>query len=456
MTETNRKIEPIRPGGGMRRLRKGGLRQAEDRSQTLVSRAQFHNLLSAEIDRALNDEQTVLVMRLRIRPLPGSGDDGAASRSLPDAFVERLVQCHEHLRVMVASPVELVMMVPSLRRRPDGEAIVSSLLESLKPPLEIDGLPHHLSASIGAAMLDHENPSADLLIDGARLALEECDSSNPGMIFHPYQRVRHDRRRDIESDLRTAVLNQQIDAAIQPAFNIETGRLVAFEAFARWNRPNKGPVAAIEFVQMARDLGLDHFLGRQVLDRSLGMVSEMLDEARVDVDQTVTLWLNVSPTEVLHPEFVSTIISAIGFDNRIRVGLELSPSPPGDARDVHKSLKRLVSRGARVAIGDFGIGNANLTVLQQLPFDAAKLDRALIRQIAGNDAAADMVKALIEMASLLNLEITAQGVETPAQLDVLRSFGCGIVQGYHLGEPSADPNTLLQWWSQPNSPSPGS
>ena len=86
MTETNRKIEPIRPGGGMRRLRSGSLRRAEDRSQTLVSRAQFHNLLGAEIERAVNDEQTVLVMRLRIRPLPGSGDDSGASRSLPDAF----------------------------------------------------------------------------------------------------------------------------------------------------------------------------------------------------------------------------------------------------------------------------------------------------------------------------------------------------------------------------------
>lgn len=434
----------------MRRLRQGNLRRTEDRSTTVLPRAQFQGVLEAEIERALHDELTLLVMRTRIRPFPGSGDDGLGPRELPTEFVERLLQCHEHLRVVVASPSELIMLVPSLRRRPDGEELVSSLLELLNAPLEVDGLPHHLSPTVGAAMLDHESPSADLLVDGARLALAECDAKNPGMIFHPYQRVRHDRRKEIEADLRTAVLNQEIGSALQPAFDLETGVLVAFEAFARWDRPNKGPVPAIEFVDMARNLGIDHFLGRQVLNRSLDLLAGVLDEINHPAGETVTMWLNVSPNEVLHPEFVATIIAAMGLDDRIRVGLELSPSPPSDARDVHQNLKRLVARGARVAIGDFGIGNANLTVLQQLPFDAVKLDRALIRQIAGNEAAAEMVKALIEMASLLNLETTAQGVENQSQLDVLAALGCGNGQGYHFGEPSSDVKTLTRWCSEPH------
>ncbi len=450
MTPTNHRVEPIRRGGGMRQLRQGNLRRTEDRSTTVLGRSQFQGVLQAEIERAINDELTLLIMRANIRPFPGACDDDLGPRELPGEFVERLLECHEHIRLVVTSPSELIMLVPSLRRRPDGEELVSSLLESLNAPIEVDGLPHHLSPTIGAAMLDHESPSADLLIDGARLALAECDAKNPGMIFHPYQRVRHDRRKEIESDLRAAVLNQEIGSALQPAFDLETGSLVAFEAFARWNRPNKGPVPAIEFVEMARDLGIDHFLGRQVLNRSLDTLVEVLDGSGSVEGEAVTLWLNVSPNEVLHPEFVATIIAAMGVDDRIRVGLELSPSPPSDARDVHQNLKRLVARGARVAIGDFGIGNANLTVLQQLPFDAVKLDRALIRQIAGNEAAAEMVKALVEMASLLDLETTAQGVENGSQLEVLSSLGCRIGQGYHFGEPSADPQTITQWFSTPH------
>lgn len=448
MTQTNHHIEPIRPGGGMRRLRQGNLRRKEDQSTTVVSRMQFHGLLQAEIERALGDELTLIVMRVRLRALPGSGDDGFAGQDLPVEMVERLEQCHEHLRAAVASSGELMMMVPSLRRRPDGEELVSAVIEALSTPIEVGGLPHHLSPAIGAAMLDHESPSAELLLDGARLALAECDSSNPGMIFHPYQRVRHDRRKEIEGDLRAAVLKEDITAALQPAFSIETGDLVGFEAFARWNREGKGPVPAIEFVHMAHDLGIDHFLSRQVLNRSLGTLSETLDQAPEKNAKDLTLWLNVSPDEVLHPEFVSTIVSAMGADERINVGLELSPSPPSDARDVHQSLKRLVARGARVAIGDFGIGNANLTVLQQLPFDAVKLDRALIRQIAGNDAAADMVRALIEMATLLGLETTAQGVENQAHLDVLQRLGCELAQGYFYGEPTNDVGTLQEWFNR--------
>ncbi len=453
MSQTNHRTDPIRPGGGMRRLRQGNLRRREDQT-TVVNRIQFQALLQSEIDRALSDELTLVVMRLRLRPLPGAGDDGYASRDLPNELVKRLEQCHEHLRVTVANPNELMLFVPSLRRRPDGETLVSSLLEILSNPIEIDGLPHHLSATIGAAMLDRESPSADLLIEGSRLALTESDSANPGTIFHPYQRVRHDRRKEIENDLRTAVVNRDITAALQPAYRIDTGELVGFEAFARWNRVGKGPVPAVEFVHMAHELGIDHYLSRQVLDQSLASLGAILDD-RPELENPnydPTLWLNVSPDEVLHPEFVNTIVSAMNTDVRFRVGLELSPSPPSDARDVHHSLKQLVAHGARVAIGDFGIGNANLTVLQQLPFDAVKLDRALIRQIAGNDAAAEMVKALIEMAALLDLETTAQGVENVAQLKVLSGLGCSIAQGYFYGEPTGDRDTVAGWFEPLTSP----
>ncbi len=447
MSQTNNRTEPIRPGGGMRRLRQGNLRRREDQT-TVVNRIQFQTLLQSEIDRALNDDLTLVVMRVRLRALPGAGDDGYAGEDLPGELIERFEECHEHLRLTVVNANELMLVVPSLRRRPEGEALVSSLLELLGTPIEVDGLPHHLSATIGAAMLDRESPSVELLIEGSRLALDESDSTNPGTVFHAYQRVRNARRKEIESDLRTAVVNKDITAALQPAYRLDTGELVGFEAFARWNREGKGPVPAVEFVHMAHELGIDHYLSQQVLDRSLAILGAIVDE-NPDLhksDQELTLWLNVSPDEVLHPEFVSTIVAAINTDPRFRIGLELSPNPPGDARDVHQTLKHLVARGARVAIGDFGIGNANLTVVQQLPFDAVKLDRALIRQIAGNEAAAEMVKALIEMADLLDLQATAQGVENDAQLAVLKDLGCPIVQGYFYGEPTGEGPTVSRWF----------
>ncbi|MEM7275989.1 MAG: EAL domain-containing protein, partial [Actinomycetota bacterium] len=236
----------------------------------------------------------------------------------------------------------------------------------------------------------------------------------------------------------------EIGVALQPAFDLSGDELVAVEAFARWIRVDKGPVPPFEFVPLAKELGVGHLLSRQVLRRSIELIEEARD-GDADVLREVTLWLNVSPDDVVHPEFMAIIRDAIETDDGITIGLELSPSPATDARDVHEILKRLVSRGARVAIGDFGIGNANLTVLQQLPFDAVKLDRALIRQIAGSSDAADLVGALIDMAELLGLETTAQGVETEAQRDVVAGLGCAIGQGYHFAEPTGEPATVRGW-----------
>ncbi len=446
MTDTtDHHVEPIRPGGGLRRLRQGDLaRSRAEITATVVTRTQFRTALTTELERALQDELTMLVMRVKIRPLPNTADDGLDAKALPTELSDRLRGCNENLKVMIVEPDELMLMVPSLRRRSDGEELVATVIEALTPPLMVDGLPHHLSPWVGAAMLDHENPSADHLVDGARLALAECEPAHPGMLFHPYQRVRHDRRREMAVDLRTAVLAEEITAALQPAFDIESGRLVAVEAFARWSRTDRGPVPAVEFVQLANELGVGHLLGRQVLNRSI----ELLQAVDRSTDQPITLWLNVSPDEVIHPEFAPTITDAVTRAEGLRLGLELSPSPPGDARDIHQVLKTVTARGARVAIGDFGIGNANFTMLQQLPFDAVKLDRALIRQIAGNEAAADLVGALVDMACLLQLETTAQGVENQSQLDVLTKLGCELGQGYFYAEPTADPTTIAGWFDQ--------
>lgn len=447
MTDVRHTVEPIRTQGGLRRLRGGAMKADRGLNSSVLTKAQFRILLKTEIDRALGDDQTLLVASLRIRPLPGRQDDGLKKRKIPDELLQRIRSVHENLRVAVVSDEELMLLLPSLRRRPDGEATVNHLVEVLHPPITVDGLDHHLAPVVGAAMLDHESQSADLLVDGARLALTECDKTHPAMMFHPYQRVRQERKTEMQSDLRAAVLDGGIGAALQPAFDIETGELVALEAFARWNREGKGPVAPWEFVNLAREIGVDLLLSKQVLTSSVKAVSQYLSDNPKSA-KDVTLWLNVAPEDVLHPEFVPLIADAIKENESITIGMEISPSPDTGAREVHRILKRLVAKGARAAVGDFGIGNANLTILQQLPFDAIKLDRALIRQIAGSSDAADLVGALIDMGNLLKLETTAQGIEGQSQLDVLADLGCSIGQGYFFAEPSESVEELDTWFTR--------
>jgi EAL domain-containing protein (putative c-di-GMP-specific phosphodiesterase class I) len=440
MTQTSHHVDPIRPGGGLRRLRKGDLSGINDAAPPrLLTSAQFMTMLTTEIEQSRRNETYVLVTRVRLRPFPGSVEGPVWRQSLPDELLDRIQTVNERARTAIVSPCEVLVLVPGLGRRSDGEDLASGLIAALQEPVVIDRLPYRAAPVAGAAVLDNENPTAELLVEGAGLALDEADNTRRVVLFHPYQRVRSERSSEMKRALREAVLNGEIRCALQPAFDLRTRRVVAFEAFARWTRRDKGPVPPVDFLPMAQDLGVTPMLGRQVLARALATVAGLLADGVVG---EVTLWINVTPDEVLDPDFVPTLRTAIEVDPRIKIGLELNPTPPADDKPLFELLKLLAGRGARAAVADFGVGNANLTVLRQLPFDSVKLDRVLTRQIAGNAEAAELLRALLRLADQLDLEATAQGIESEAQAQLLAELGCGLGQGYFYAEPEANPDIL--------------
>ncbi len=431
--------------GGLRRLRSGQLDKPQSDANQILSRAQFIGLLADEINSAKREDQSVLVAAMRIRPLPEGYEDQVGRQQVPLEVVSRFRSVNPSIRILAADRQNLLLFLPSLRRRPDGEAVVKELVRAFSSPVEMGNLQHYLVPTIGAALMDHESHSAEALIDGARLALGECDSLNPSTMFHPYQRVRRKRQGEMKDALRQAVLNREIQVALQPAFDVVNDRLQAVEALARWNRPNGGPVPPVEFIPLAKDIGVSHMLAKQVLDAAVAMIVEARSHHPA-MTQPVTVWLNVTPDEVLHPEFADLVLGAAAGRESMPIGIELSPSPDAESRQIHQLLKSLASQNVRVAVGDFGIGHANLNILQQLPFDSVKLDRALVRQIAGNDEAATMVGHLVKLADALGLETTAQGVETEDQLKVVSDLGCKLAQGYHLASPTSDPEAVERWF----------
>ena len=425
-------LEPIRPGGGLRRLRRGEVSVA---AGTLCSYPQFVVQLRAEIDRARAADTSVLAARIQFQPLPGTTADVARAQELPDEVIDRLRGVHDGLRVAVLSPTEAVVLVPALARRADGETLATALHATLSPPLTGIGLDHHLVPVVGAAVLDHENDSAELLLEAARLAATDGVDGSGAFMAHPYHRVRHDRRRAKEDDLRRVVADTAIGVELQPAYRLATGELEAFEAFARWTRPDGRPVPPAEFIPLAVDTGLLHRLSRQVMARALVAASAW--DRRADAT-AVTVWFNVTPDEVRHPLFGEAVTAALEIDKRLTVGLELGPVPPSlDARDVYRTLTDLVARGARLAAGDFGVGAANLDSLARLPFDSVKVPGALVRHLVADERATAVVEHLVALAGLHDLEVTAQCVETEAQAVLVTEAGCDLGQGYHFAPPSA-------------------
>ncbi len=440
---TPSQFDPTPPRGGLRRLRAGLSIEADSHAPSGPrSPDQLAASLRTDLDRALAEERTVLVLKVRHRAFPGRAAASLNHGKLPEEIQQRLRSIEPTIIAVASSDTEMVAYVPSLRRRSDGEELVALALRALTPPLDIEGLPHYLSPTIGAALLDRENPTADLLLDASALALAETDNAHPGVMFHPYQRVRHDRNTEVEQELKAAVLANTTSVALQPALDLKTGEIRALESFARWTRPGKGPVLALDLVHITEEIGALHQLGRQVAERALRQISDWHEQGLLN---DVTLWANISPSEVLHPEFPAMIMAAMEIDPRIKVGIELSPSPPSGEKYVNGVIRSLVARGARAAIGDFGSGYVDLSTIHQLPFDSVKLDRSLTRQIVGSDRAAEMVGVLIGLAGKLGLEVTAQGIENQAQAELLTQMGCPIGQGFYFARPmeQAEMDTYL-------------
>ncbi len=452
VTDTEHSVEPIPARGGLRRLRQGDLDPGRPPADAaLLPGPGFRRAIEAEIRRCVLDDQTLMVAALTVRPpatggATGDGDSaGGDEADLPVELLRRIRSVNDNVRVSRQTDDRFLLLIPSIRRRPDGEAVVNQLQEALDDVVVVDGLDHRLSPRIGAAMLDLDSPSSELIVEGALLALEQCDQLNPAMMFHPYQRVRQERREQLRRDLREAARAGEIEAALQPAFDLDTGELVAVEALARWDHHQRGPVPPLEFVPLAAEIGIDHLLTGHVLDRAIDLLDTVAARPTTAV-RPVTLWLNMTPPEVAHTEFRRLVDRALDGHPWITLGVELSPSPPAEDRETHAILRSLAATGARVAIGDFGIGNANLTIVPRLAFDAVKLDRALVRQIAGNGDAAALVESLVGLADRLHLETTAQGVETEDQLRVVTEAGCAIGQGYHFAAPTSNPDTIARWF----------
>ncbi len=428
--------------GGLRRLRAGLPLEVSANEEAVPSeptRVVPRSLpqFTAEVERALKHatsaEHTALLMRADHRPIPtGPSNHGLGRWELNSAIEARLLALHPDMMAMALSDRQILLFVPTLLRRDDGEQLLAQVLDVLSRDVTVDGLPHVLEPRVGGALLDYENPDASRLFQAAEIALEETDSTHHHVLFHPYQRVRVTRQEELDVALRVAILDHGLSVALQPSVDLTTGKIVAIEAFARWERPDKGPVATTDLIQTATSLGVLNRVGEQILQKALFHVSDWVDEGLLD---DMTLWLNMTTTDVLDRHLVRTILDGIRLNDRVKVGIELSPSSSPDSQAVISTLRALTSRGARAAIGDLGVGFASFAEAQHLPFDSVKLDRSLMSQITANEPAANVVRHLVAISQTLGLEATAQGVEQREQLDLIRAMGCRFAQGYVFTKP---------------------
>ena len=237
-----------------------------------------------------------------------------------------------------------------------------------------------------------------------------------------------------ENRLRQAIERQELDVFFQPQANLTTGRIDGMEALVRWRHPSRGLILPDDFIPLSERTGLIVPLGEWVLRTACAHSAAWL---RPGI-QPLRLAVNLSARQFEEADLVGMVDAVLSDTQMNPDWLELEITESTTMRDPTKAIKvlhELRDLGLRISMDDFGLGYSSLAHLSDLPFDALKIDRSLISGVTETRSSAAIVTAIVAMAKCLDLDVVAEGVETPGQLAFVKDVGCDRYQGFLLGQP---------------------
>ncbi|QIQ88209.1 MAG: bifunctional diguanylate cyclase/phosphodiesterase [Erythrobacter sp.] len=327
------------------------------------------------------------------------------------------------------------------------EGICRSLLDTLKSPIELD-LPAgrrqlSVGASIGLARQDTDDrlaPSEMLRRADVAMSASKRSGKMRCTWFNRTFDQRREAVREIEDDLHRALAEGEFEVAYQPLVSARDQRIVAVESLLRWNRTNGPVIGPNVFIPVAEESGLINPIGLWVLRRS---VTDALGW------DDITLSVNISAAQLRNPEFpikLGEILEETGFPPE-RLELEVTETCLVlDPVVAERTLDVIRGFGVRISLDDFGTGYASIGFLRQFRFEKLKLDRSLVVQAGEDDGSRAMMLSSIAVARALGMGVTAEGVETEPQADLVRAAGCDQIQGwlYYRAMPAADIDRLVE------------
>ena len=313
-----------------------------------------------------------------------------------------------------------------------AETLARRLVRTMTDPFVIDGHLINTGLSVGIAVAPEDGTAGDHLMKCADLALYRAKSEGRGMFrfFEPDMSRRLQARRELELDLRQALSAGEFSLAFQPQVRAESGALSGFEALLRWNQIARGPVSPADFIPLAEETGLILPIGEWVLREACREAARWPAPLKVAV--------NLSPVQFKNRRLVRFVMETLAEAGLApaRLELEITEAVLLQNDDVTIAmLHELRSHGIRIAMDDFGVGYSSLSYLRSFPFDKIKIDRSFIADLDRNRDNAAIVRAMAGLGASLNVDTTAEGVETAEQLAVVRHCGCTEVQGYLISAP---------------------
>jgi diguanylate cyclase (GGDEF)-like protein len=327
---------------------------------------------------------------------------------------------------------EFAIIMTQMEQPGDAATLSKRIRDSVIKPYHIDEhqIVTDLSIGISVAPFDAVEPNA--LLRNADMALYDAKGDGRGTFrfFEPEMNTRMTARRELEMDLRKALVSKEFELHYQPLVNLQTNDVNAFEALLRWNHPTRGLISPADFIPIAEETGLIVPLGEWVLKTACAEAANWPDHIKIAV--------NLSPAQLNNRNLVSMIKAALTDSGMSPHKLQLEITETVLLQNTFTTLAtlhELRKMGVQIALDDFGTGYSSLSYLRSFPFDKIKIDRSFIQDLSNGAEPLAIVNAVAGLAKCLNMTSTAEGVETQQQMETLQSIGCTEMQGYLFSRP---------------------
>ncbi|MFZ2853201.1 MAG: EAL domain-containing protein [Rhodocyclaceae bacterium] len=315
--------------------------------------------------------------------------------------------------------------------------LAQKILGQLRLPILLSGQSLSVTGSLGIALYPDNGTDSQQLMRAADMAMytAKTEGRNRYHFYAEAMSARATERMDVEQGLRRAIASEGLVVYYQPRVDLATRRIIGVEALVRWRHPERGIVLPGSFIAIAEESDIIEQLGLWVLRRAC---SEMLGLIRATAaGETFHLAVNVSARQFLCADFVATVASVLnetGFP-AAALELEITESTLQATERSRVIIDALKALGVAISIDDFGTGYSSLSVLRDLPIDRVKIDRSFIVDLPGNDSQRPIVEAIVALSRAMGMSITGEGIDSPAQADLLQQMGCEEGQGFFFAPP---------------------
>ena len=415
----------------------------------LPNRTLLIDRLDHAFAQARRAERLVAVLFLdldRFKTINDSLGHGAGD-ALLKAVADRLQRCvRKSDSIARLGGDEFTIVLEGVKDVREVIIVAEKILEAIARPISIEGHEVFVTTSIGVTLFPIDDEDVETVLKHADTAMYRAKKAggNTYEFFTADMSTEAARRLEMENRLRYALEREEFELFYQPRIDLRSGRLTGAEALLRWRNPEAGLVSPAEFIPLLEETGMIIDVGEWVLQTACrdfqGLSHPDRPAPRVAV--------NLSTRQFQHKDLlgvVKRVLDQTGLEPG-RLDLEITESLLADnIESVVTTLNALHDMGIYIAIDDFGTGYSSLSYLKRFPIDILKIDQSFVRDVTTNPDDAEIVKAIVAMAHSLRMNVVAEGVETQAQLELLRRLDCEEVQGY-LFSPPLPLSDFISWW----------